>query len=163
MINQHKISIVQCRYDHLSRLKDFLDTLDYITNHTVYTYWVAFDLFKDLFFIAEDEDKKICGFIFGMQRDNIVFIWQIGVSQELRKRGIAMQLTQRFHHACQEKSIKKIIFTINPKNKASISLFEKFALLIGCKLVEVGRTGNVGGNMIEQLIFELSLDELRVS
>lgn len=92
--------------------------------HTHYTYWVCSNYYQKSSFILE-KDKEPIGYIMAIESPDIVFIWQIGIIPEFRKRRLSKNLID----ACVEYSRginKNIEVTISEDNEDSLATFSSY-------------------------------------
>lgn len=106
--------------------------------HTHYTYWVVSNYFGSGGFILE-ADNAPAGYIMTVDTPSAVFVWQIGLLEAHRGKGLSQQLIAAA--ASYAKSVaKNMEVTISADNKASYSAFSQF-----CKKNQIRfeRIGNV--------------------
>ncbi len=92
--------------------------------HTYYTYWVCSNYYQKSSFILEKDEEPI-GYIMAIESPDVVFIWQIGIIPQYRKR----KLTRYLIGACVDYSKrinKNIEVTISEDNEDSFSTFSNF-------------------------------------
>lgn len=97
--------------------------------NSAYCYIMLSEYFSDTCLIAEI-DGRIIGFVTAFIRQSdpeVLFVWQIAVSESHRGKGIADSLLQRLisSKCCEE--VRFVETTISPGNTASQQLFAKFA------------------------------------
>jgi L-2,4-diaminobutyric acid acetyltransferase len=123
-----------------------------LTLHTPFTYWVILSRSSELC-IGAFADGDLVGFVLTIPSlTGGAFVWQIGVSQKFRRQKIAHALLDRSWRAAKGVGLEAIEVTIDPRNKASTSMFKDFAEVNGLKL---GATGDVeirdaSGSLIER-------------
>lgn len=103
-------------------------------NSTYYYYMICRD-FASTSILAE-KDGKIGGFVSGYRRPDhpeVLFIWQVAVSSEMRGKSIASSMLASLVERLGG-SVKSLETTISPSNKASQSLFAKFAEKRGAEM-----------------------------
>ncbi|ACL02877.1 L-2,4-diaminobutyric acid acetyltransferase [Desulfatibacillum aliphaticivorans] len=91
-----------------------------------YAYHLLCRHFASTCVIAELE-SRIAGFISGYIKpsdDQTFFVWQVAVSPDFRKRGLGLSM---LHWLADQTDCKQFETTISPSNKASQSLFLRFA------------------------------------
>ncbi len=94
-----------------------------------YTYILLSDHFADTCVIAE-RDGMPTGFVAGYMipdRNDTVFVWQIGVAPEARGRGLAKALLAALLEQTSKLGVRYLEATVTPSNKASEALFRAFA------------------------------------
>ncbi|WP_053217666.1 diaminobutyrate acetyltransferase [Virgibacillus senegalensis] len=101
-------------------------TLD---QNSVYKYIMMSEFFAETCVVAKENDKLV-GFVTAFippERQDVVFVWQIGVSSDQRGKGVASRLLQELisRDACRD--VHFIEATVTPSNEASQSLFRGLA------------------------------------
>ena len=100
--------------------------------HTEYTYWVCAHYFAECSFILENDGKPI-GYLMGIENHSTVFIWQIGIVEEYRKKDLSKQLL----NACliyAKSQGKNIELTISEGNLSCYSAVNCFCQQKGLTL-----------------------------
>lgn len=90
--------------------------------HTPYTYWVNASYYSQCCFLLEDDEKPI-GYIMAIDAPMVVFIWQIGILKEYRKKGLSYALIS----SCMDYAVsveKNIELTIAYDNDSSYAAFK---------------------------------------
>ncbi len=84
-----------------------------------------------------ENNGKIIGFtssyLTGTKFD-ILFIWQIAIDQNYRKKGLALRMLQEILSRKYSKKIKYLHLTISPSNTSSFKLFEALAKSLNYKI-----------------------------
>lgn len=83
--------------------------------------------FGDTAIVAE-QDGQLIGFVSGYRipgRENVLFVWQVGVSPEGRGRGLAPRMINALLDRVDE--VTHLETTVTPDNDASKAVFEKVA------------------------------------
>lgn len=99
--------------------------------------------FADTCFVAESSDLVI-GFILGwisQVENTVAYVHNVCVAPEMRKKGIATRLYDRFIEAVKVKGCKKVFLIINPRNEASL----RFHQALGFRVSEEGEGIEVDG------------------
>ncbi|WP_343783428.1 diaminobutyrate acetyltransferase [Alkalibacillus silvisoli] len=101
-------------------------TLD---QNSAYKYIMMCEHFAETCVVAK-EDDKVVGFVTAFippERQDVVFVWQIGVDASQRGKGLASKILNELisREACRD--IRFLQATVTPSNKASQSLFKRFA------------------------------------
>ena len=99
--------------------------------------------FANTCLIAEDEDK-IVGYLLGWvsQVDpTIAYIHNICVIPEMRRRRVATDLYNKFFEIVRKIECHKVHLIVNPRNKISLDLHQKF----GFKISEEGEGIDIEG------------------
>lgn len=100
-----------------------------LDRNSVYCNILQCDLFADTCVVAEQDDKLV-GFVSAMldpRQTTTLFVWQIVVHEEMRGQGLAEKLLDELMLRPPCRMVTHIQATINPGNKASWVLFERFA------------------------------------
>lgn len=101
-------------------------TLD---SNSVYKYIMMCEYFDETCIVARENDEVI-GFITGFippKQADTLFIWQVGVAESQRGKGLALDLLERLIERDACKNVRYVEATVTPSNKASQSLFKKLA------------------------------------
>lgn len=97
--------------------------------NSAYSYLMLGEYFSDTCVVAERKDR-IVGFVSGFipqDRPDTVFVWQVGVADSERGRGLGKHLLRHLlgSEACSE--VRYLESTITPSNTASTRLFRAIA------------------------------------
>lgn len=98
---------------------------DYLGVHTPYSYWLVCTLFGDSCFMIK-ENNKIAGTIFTVRNKDVIFVWQIGVMEEYRKKGYSQILYNAVLDYARKNGQTKIQMSIDPENQASLNAVISF-------------------------------------
>jgi len=60
-------------------------------------------------------------------RDDAVFVWQVGVSRRARRRGLARRMLHALIEQPGNRDVRFVTATVTPDNRASMGLFERLA------------------------------------
>lgn len=93
--------------------------------HTPYTYWLLANFFGKYSFIIS-EDGAAFGYITCITCDNTLFIWQIGILEEYRKKNYSQMLIKAAFDEGIKMGIRTAAVSIAKENKASYKSFESF-------------------------------------
>ncbi|MFD1037463.1 diaminobutyrate acetyltransferase [Virgibacillus byunsanensis] len=101
-------------------------TLD---QNSAYKYVMMAEFFAETCVVARENDELV-GFITAFippERQDVVFVWQVGVDSSQRGKGIASKMLTELvnRDACED--VQYVEATVTPSNKASQSLFRGFA------------------------------------
>ena len=97
-----------------------------LDENSPYAYLLWTEYFRDTTIVATDDDRPV-GFVTAFARPDepeSVFVWQIGVDQAHRRRGIAGTLLDELVERCGADHLEA---TVTPSNAASETLFRRFA------------------------------------
>ncbi|TFB14663.1 diaminobutyrate acetyltransferase [Filobacillus milosensis] len=101
-------------------------TLD---QNSVYKYIMMCEYFSETCVVAKEEGKVV-GFITGFippEKQDVVFVWQVGVDSSQRGKGVASQLLKELFNRDACKDVRFLEATVTPSNEASKKLFKGFA------------------------------------
>lgn len=93
--------------------------------HTPYTYWVVANFFGEYSFIAYDKEKPV-GYIMCIVKDDMLFVWQIGIVADYRCKNYSSLLLKAVFDKALESKIGTISVTIAKENTASYNAFFAF-------------------------------------
>lgn len=93
--------------------------------HTPYTYWVMCNFFGDGCFILQDGSKPI-GYIMTLTKENTLFIWQIGITEEYQGQNYSSNLLAAVEQYAREKKLTKMQVSIAPTNANSYHAFHRY-------------------------------------
>lgn len=93
--------------------------------HTPYTYWVISSQFGDSCYILYDEDRPV-GFITSLSTAKGLFIWQIGLLEEYRGKGLSAVLIDSVFKFAEAALIGELSVTIAPENLNSFNAFNNY-------------------------------------
>lgn len=80
--------------------------------------------------LVAEKDGAIVGFVLAYippRQNDTVFVWQVGVSSTVRKRGVGIQLLRHLLALGDCRSVRYIEASVTPSNKPSQNLFRSFA------------------------------------
>lgn len=101
--------------------------------NSAYLYLLLCKDFADTCIVAE-QDTRLVGFATGYRppgRENVIFLWQIGVDAAERGRGLGKRLLAGFLSASGAAGTTYLETTISPSNQASQRLFRGLARDLG--------------------------------
>jgi len=126
--------------------------------NSAYCYIMLAAYFRDTCLVAE-LDGQLVGFVSAFIQPSdreVLFVWQIAVSREFRKRGIAESLLSSLVALEYCREVRYVEATISPDNAASHRLFAGFADRLGARrTVAPGFTPDLfpgGKHEAEQLV-----------
>jgi L-2,4-diaminobutyric acid acetyltransferase len=104
------------------------DCRPYVLAHHDYLYWILCNYYQSSCFVCEAQDRLI-GFVSGLPSlDQMsVFIWQICVHPEYRRKGVACRLLQLLHEVSELNGFKHLQLSISKENSTSFRMFNRFA------------------------------------
>ncbi|MEQ8762346.1 MAG: diaminobutyrate acetyltransferase [Planctomycetota bacterium] len=97
--------------------------------NSVYAYLLVCTDFARTSVVA-DRDGEVVGFVAGYcppGRDDVVFVWQVGVAASARRQGLGQKLLDALLEQPGCESVRWLETTITPSNLASQKLFASFA------------------------------------
>ena len=91
----------------------------------------AYDIFGDLFLVAENEKNELVGYIIGALHLDKTEGWilSMAIKKNLRRKGYGMMLTENIIQILIEKGVKNILLTVRPSNEPAINLYKKLNFL----------------------------------
>lgn len=108
--------------------------------NSAYSYMLLFRYFADTCVIAE-RDGQIVGFVTGFippVNENVLFVWQIGVSSEARGQGIGKELLRQLLALPAVRRAKALQATVSADNEPSRRLFDSLARERGSRVEQMG-------------------------
>ena len=105
--------------------------------HTPYTYWVISEFFGDCSYIARDGETPI-GFITCIKNNAKMLIWQIGILEEYRSKGISYILIDKALTNATMQGLADVYVTIAEDNKSSYYAFKNYCAKNGYSFEKVG-------------------------
>ena len=120
--------IRNCNEEDVDKIRRFVRECEPLELHTPFTYWTLFNYFSNLCFLIAEDDMVI-GFVSGIRSSldqNVVYLWQIGVSKNSRGKNYASVLIDAFTKAVRAIECNKIQVSISPENKTSYNVFLKY-------------------------------------
>jgi N-acetylglutamate synthase-like GNAT family acetyltransferase len=130
----------------------------FVVRHTPYTYWVLKQISPESMLVSITDDQ-VCGFLAGVsefQHPTHSLLLQIVVGDIYRRGGVGTSLVAAFVDRMRRIGREIIILTINSDNKTSESFFRSFAEAYNLTFELRGTTGNLGGILEEERVWELS-------
>lgn len=112
-----------------ARMWEFVQAAGTLELNPSYAYILLCQHFGDTCLVAE-KDGEIVGFVLAYippRQDDTVFVWQVGVSTKVRKRGVGIQLLRHLLALDGCRNVRYIEASITPSNRPSQSLFRSFA------------------------------------
>lgn len=106
--------------------------------NSTYLYFLLAGHFAQTCAVAETNNGELVGFVTAYRlpdNPDILFVWQIAVSDKAQGQGLAFRLLQNLSHRDWFSSISQVQCTISPSNQASNGLFAKFADHLNAELV----------------------------
>jgi L-2,4-diaminobutyric acid acetyltransferase len=97
-----------------------------LDENSPYAYLLWTEYFRSTTIVAADDRDAAVGFVMAFLRPDepsTVFVWQIGVAADHRRRGIAGRLLDELF---EQTGAKVVEATVTPSNSASETLFRRF-------------------------------------
>jgi L-2,4-diaminobutyric acid acetyltransferase len=112
-----------------------------LDENSAYAYLLLCRDFARTSLVAE-RDSQLAGFVTAYrppQRLQMLFVWQISVSQSARRQGLGLRLLSELVTRCrdEESAIEFVEATVAPSNAASRRLFDALAEQLGVPLRSV--------------------------
>lgn len=108
-------------------LHDLVDRCPPLDHNSRYCNLLQVSHFRDTAIVAEHEGD-LCGFVSGYripEREDVLFVWQVGVSPEGRGQGLAPRMLLEL--IGRVNGVRYLETTVTPDNEASAAVFEKVA------------------------------------
>ena len=112
-----------------ARMWEFVGAAGTLELNPSYAYILLCQHFGDTCLVAE-KDGEIVGFVLAYippRQADTVFVWQVGVSTKVRKRGVGIQLLRHLLALDGCRSVRHIEASVTPSNRPSQNLFRSFA------------------------------------
>lgn len=106
-----------------------------LDENSPYVYAMWCDYFAATSIVAIDRGE-VAGFVIGFaapEEPDCLFVWQVGVDERMRGRGIAQQMITNI---AQRQGCRWIEATVTPGNEASAALFRSLATQFNTNVVE---------------------------
>ncbi len=108
--------------------------------NSAYKYIMMCEFFSETCVVAKENDNLV-GFVTAFippERQDVVFVWQIGVDPSQRGKGLASKILEELINRPGCKDVQYLEATITPSNIASQSLFKRLARdqKTNCKILE---------------------------
>lgn len=148
--------------DDAGLLQTFVSTCPPLEVHTAFTYWVLGRYSSPFCFLAESEGRP-CGLLTAVataRPDSSLYVWQLGVSEQWRGKGVAGLLLDHLADAMRAADMQAFEVSISPANEPSRRTFESFAERVGGSWEQVGDLrviDPVFGHDDSESIFRLTL------
>ncbi len=136
------LTIRPMRTEDVAAVQAFVSTCPPLGVHTAFTYWVLSQYSSTFSFVAES-DGRLCGLLTALATDRLdpgLYLWQLGVSEELRGQGVAGRLLSQLAQAMPPAGVTSFDVSISPENEASRRTFQGFARTVGAAWEVVGRS-----------------------
>ncbi|PQJ82213.1 GNAT family N-acetyltransferase [Polaribacter glomeratus] len=91
-------------------------------NYPLFVLKQYYDLFSELFLVAENENKDILGYIIGGTNNSEGWILSLATKSEYRGHGIGTKLCKSLLNLI---NIDCILLTVHPDNSGAIHIYEK--------------------------------------
>ncbi len=89
--------------------------------------------------IVAHQQGSVVGFISGYrvpEREDVLFVWQVGVSESARGQGIASRMLDALVRQAGCAGVRFVETTVSPSNRPSRAMFESFARRLGTSIAE---------------------------
>jgi len=109
-----------------------------LDHNSPYSYLIMCKHFSDTCIVVE-YDAEIVGFVTAYRpptSPQVVFVWQIGVAESMRGRGLSIALLDALVHRPARQDVTYLDATVTPSNAASQSMFRAFARHLNTQCVE---------------------------
>jgi L-2,4-diaminobutyric acid acetyltransferase len=155
------IKLRSCMPADVEGIVQFVASCPPLDLHTSFTYWVTFKYWGDLCFVAL-MGERIVGYAsaIGSGRDDAtLYLWQVGVVDELRSSGLAQRLIESVADAGGQHGFRKLEVSIASDNEASLRAFSRFAASLGQSLDRCGEVSfeEASGKSVREDIYALNI------
>jgi L-2,4-diaminobutyric acid acetyltransferase len=123
----------------VAAVQNFVADCPPLTVHTEFTYWVLLRYWGDYCLIAEQDDE-ITGVLLAIgagSADDLIYLWQVGVTPALRGTGLAQGMLCEFAARASRSGRTRVQVSVADDNRASHGLFARFAEEQGDELREI--------------------------
>lgn len=151
-----------CTVNDVESVRKFVDECKPLELHTPFTYWMLFNYFSNLCLLTL-EDEKIVGFISGIKsssHEQVVYLWQIGVSKRHRGKKYSSTLLDNFFKSALDLNCNKIQVSIGPNNLASYQAFQKYSKKCSYNICEIGKVSyhdKISNTTEYELLYEIDI------
>jgi L-2,4-diaminobutyric acid acetyltransferase len=155
------VQLRSCSPDDVEEIVNFVASCPPLDLHTSFTYWVTTQYWGDMCFVALLEGR-IVGYASAIgsgREDGTLYLWQVGVADELRSAGLAQRLISSVADASRARGFSKLQVTIAPGNEASLRAFSRFAASLGQQLERSGEVSFAerSGKPVHEHIYALEI------
>lgn len=115
--------------DDIESVREIADGNDYLLKYHPYVYWVMRGNAPDLCKVYA-MGERVLGYVAGVApfaAQDACLLWQVGVHDSFRRRGIASALVEAFAASATERGFAEVQLTIDVRNNASRALFQQVA------------------------------------
>ena len=135
-MDKNKIFILQPENKHAKLIYQLVKESKVLDVNSEYLYLLQTTHFKKSCAIAV-LNKEVVGFASGYllpENPNILFIWQVAVSEKLRGQDLAKKMILSILKREENRKINYIRTTVSPSNNSSLRVFEKIARKLSSNL-----------------------------
>jgi len=88
-----------------------------------------------------------------------IYIWQVGVQEAYRGRGLSQALIGNVVGAARDKGFRRAQVSIAPENTASLGAFRRLAGVLGQDLEELGEVSfrDSDGKDVREILYEFEI------
>ena len=161
-------------FDDYLKMHRLVGRIEGLVQHPAHVYKIMCDHFGDSVFLAnegEPQETEPVGLMLGIistKMKGLLFVWQIGVDENARGKGIGSKLLQSTIDHARNVGHRGVMATVETTNIASQKLFEKNGFEIVTEkyqdeytelLISDGKAAlkNYYGSSTDQIFYELSL------
>lgn len=137
---KHQIRPV--RENDINQIVNLIKDCDRLEAHSPFIYWILSNYFQNTTIVAQsNKNADILGFasaITSGKDPSTGYIWQVIVEPNYRKNGLGRELVKSIILLCKEKEIKRLEFSIEPDNHASLNMVAKAFSDLGIEKKMIG-------------------------
>ncbi len=158
---RQNVQLRNCTPADVEGIARFIASCPPLDLHTSFTYWVTFEYWGDLCFAAR-LGGRIVGYAsaIGSGRDGeVLYLWQVGVADELRSTGLGRRLIESVADAGRRRGFRELQVSIAPGNEASFRAFSGFATSLGQPLERAGEVSfaEPDGKLVREDVYALKI------
>lgn len=124
---EHQIRSI--KNEDISSIVNLIRECDRLEAHSPFIYWILSNYFQNTTIVAQQKNEKdIIGFASAITSGNdpsVGYIWQVAVDPHVRNNGFGKELIKSIVSLCKEKEIKRLEYSIEPENNASLKMASK--------------------------------------
>lgn len=161
MSRDRGVTLRRCTPTDVEQVVRFVAECPPLDVHSSFTYWVTFQYWGEMCFIASD-DKRILGYASAIgsgHTPEAFYLWQLGVSEDLRSTGLGQRLIAAIADVGRGRGFREMQVSIASENEPSLSAFKRFATSLGNSLERCGDVSfnDPTGNPVHEDLYTLEI------